>query len=50
MKAGIVRLTGTVDTGWDKLNAVRLARTTPGVRGIEEQLVVKNDADAKRQF
>ena len=50
VKAGIVRLTGTVDSGWDKLNAVRLARTTPGVRGIEEQLVVKNDADPKRQF
>ncbi len=50
VKAGVVRLTGTVDTGWDKLNAVRLARTTPGVRAIEEQLAVKNDVDSKRQF
>lgn len=50
VKNGIVRLTGTVDSGWDKLNAVRLARTTPGVRGVEEQLVVKGDNDTKRQF
>jgi osmotically-inducible protein OsmY len=50
VKNGVVRLTGTVDSGWDKLNAVRLARTTPGVRGVEEQLAVKGDGEVKRQF
>jgi osmotically-inducible protein OsmY len=50
VKAGVVRLTGTVDNTWDKMNAVRLARMTPGVRAVEEQLTVKGDADAKRQF
>ncbi len=50
VKAGVVRLTGTVDSGWDRMNAVRLARTTPGVRAVEEQLLVKGESDAKRQF
>ena len=48
VKNGVVQLTGTVDSGWDKLNAVRLARMTPGVRAVEEQLLVKSEA--KRQF
>lgn len=50
VKAGVVRLTGTVDSGWDKMNAVRLARMTPGVKSVEEQIAVKGDVDGKKQF
>lgn len=48
--AGIVRLTGTVDSEWDKLNAVRLARFAQGSRGVEEQLLIKGDPDRKGIF
>lgn len=50
VKAGVVRLTGTVDSTWDKLNAVRITRMTPGVRSVEEALLVKNNPEPKRQF
>ncbi|GEM_PF-139437 len=50
VKAGVVRLTGTVDSGWDKMNAVRLARMTPGVKSVEEQIAIKGEVEGKRQF
>ncbi len=37
-KNGMVRLTGTVPTGWDRLNAVRIARSTEGVHGVLQDL------------
>lgn len=41
VRNGIVRLTGTVDNEWDKVTAVRVARFTSGVRGVEDLLVVR---------
>ena len=35
---GVVRLTGNVDSGWDRLLAVRIARTTDGVKNVEQDL------------
>jgi hyperosmotically inducible protein len=40
VKNGTVRLTGTVGSSWDEVNAVRLARRINGVRGVENQLKV----------
>ncbi len=42
VKNGIVRLTGTVDSAWDEINAVRLARQVAGVRGVEDQLKLED--------
>lgn len=39
-RAGVVRLTGNVDNGWDRLLAVRLARSTNGVKNVEQDLKV----------
>ena len=41
VKNGAVRLTGTVATAWQKLEAMRLARTTDGVKKISEELMVR---------
>jgi hyperosmotically inducible protein len=38
VKNGTVMLTGTVSSGWAQLNAVRMARSVPGVRSVENQL------------
>jgi osmotically-inducible protein OsmY len=38
--AGVVRLTGSVDNGWARLLAVRLARATAGVKSVEQDLKV----------
>lgn len=50
VRGGVVRLTGSVDSSWDKMNAMGLARFTKGVRGLEEQLVVKGEAERKGAF
>lgn len=51
VKAGVVRLTGTVTSTWDKLNAIRIARFTSGVKGVEDALMVKDlDGAEKAQF
>ncbi len=40
VKNGIVQLSGTVESGWDEVSAVRVARRVPGVRGVEDQLKI----------
>jgi hyperosmotically inducible protein len=47
VKHGIVRLTGSVPSGWDELSAVRVARQVSGVRGIDDQLKVDHEASSK---
>lgn len=49
VKASTARLTGTVYSTWDKLNAVRIARFASGVKGVEDAMVVK-DLDKKNNF
>lgn len=49
VKNGIVRLTGTVPTGWDEVNAVRVTRRVPGVRGVEDQLKVEEKTETTRR-
>jgi osmotically-inducible protein OsmY len=44
VKNGIVRLEGTVGTGWDEVNAVRIVRMVAGVRGVEDQLKLEDGA------
>ena len=41
VKAGVVRLTGTVPSTWDLLTAARVTRFADGVKGIENQLQVQ---------
>jgi hyperosmotically inducible protein len=43
VKNGVARLTGSVPTPEDRLRAAVLARTTPGVRAVTEQLRVGAD-------
>ena len=38
VKNGVVQLTGTVDSSWDELTLVRVARSVRGVRAVEDQL------------
>lgn len=40
VKSGVVRLTGNVDSGWDEVTAVRVARQVVGVRGVENQIKI----------
>lgn len=47
VKASTARLTGTVYSTWDQLNAIRIARFASGVRGVENQVVVKDAPAAK---
>jgi hyperosmotically inducible protein len=47
VKHGVVRLTGSVHSGWDELSAVRVARQVSGVRGIDDQLKVDHEASSK---
>jgi hyperosmotically inducible periplasmic protein len=44
VKNGIVRISGTVGTGWDEVNVVRVVRLVSGVRGVEDQLKVDDSA------
>jgi len=41
VKNGTVMLTGTVSSSSAQLNAVRMARSVPGVRGVENQLKIE---------
>jgi hyperosmotically inducible protein len=41
VKNGTVMLTGSVSSGWAQVNAVRIARSVPGVRSVENQLKVE---------
>jgi osmotically-inducible protein OsmY len=50
VKNGVVRLTGTVDSGWDRLLAVRVARQCAGVRSVDEAMTIRGSTEAKRQF
>lgn len=53
VKAGTVRLTGTVTTAWEKLEVMRIARTTRGVKNVTEEIAIKpkdKPAEEKRQF
>jgi|CXWL01.1.fsa_nt_gi hyperosmotically inducible protein len=43
VKNGAVRLTGAVDSGWDRLLAVRLARQCAGTKSVQEQLTIRDD-------
>lgn len=40
VKNGMVMVTGSVPSGWDRLNALRIVRHVTGVRGLEDQLKV----------
>jgi osmotically-inducible protein OsmY len=42
VKNGTVRLTGTVGSGWDEVNAVRITRRVAGVRGVEDDLKIND--------
>lgn len=44
VRNGVVRLTGTVASSWDELDAVRTARQVPGVRNVEDHLEVEEKA------
>lgn len=43
VKNGAVRLTGAVNSGWDRLLAVRLARQCAGTKSVQEQLTIRDD-------
>lgn len=49
VKNGVVQLTGTVASRWDEVNAVRLVRQVPGVRGIEDRLKLEAKAETSRR-
>lgn len=44
VKNGTVRLTGAVPSGWDQLNALRIARRVAGVRTVEDDLKIDTSA------
>ena len=46
VKNGIVQLSGTVGSGWDEVNAVRIARRVTGVRAVENQIKIDEKAAA----
>ncbi len=41
VKNGTVRLSGSVSSGWDEVNAVRISRQVSGVRGVEDSIKVE---------
>jgi osmotically-inducible protein OsmY len=47
VKNGTVRLSGSVGSGWDELNAVRVARQVTGVRAVEDRLKIDDSTPAK---
>lgn len=49
VKNGTVRLTGTVSSGWDELNALRIVRALPGVRGVEDQLKIDEKIETSQR-
>jgi osmotically-inducible protein OsmY len=42
VKNGVARLTGTVDSGSDRLQAAVIARSTKGVRSVEDDMKISN--------
>lgn len=42
VKNGVARLTGTVDSGSDRLQAAVIARSTKGVRSVEDDMTISN--------
>jgi osmotically-inducible protein OsmY len=40
VKNGVARLTGTVESGWDRLSAVRVARHCAGTRSVDDALTI----------
>ncbi|MDP1824466.1 MAG: BON domain-containing protein [Archangium sp.] len=44
VKNGTVQLSGSVPSGWDEVNALRIARKVSGVRGVEDQLKIDDKA------
>jgi len=44
VKNGTVRLTGTVPSGWDQLEALRVSRHVTGVRAVEDDLKLGDSA------
>jgi hypothetical protein len=39
-----------VDSGWDRLLAVRLARGLPGTKSVDERLTIKDSAQTNNSF
>jgi osmotically-inducible protein OsmY len=44
-KLGVVYLSGAVDSGEQRAEAVRLVKAVPGVRSVDDELVVKPAAE-----
>jgi hyperosmotically inducible protein len=42
VKNGTVQLSGAVPSGWDQVNALRIARQVAGVRGVEDKLEIED--------
>jgi hyperosmotically inducible protein len=42
VKNGVARLTGTVDSGTDRLHAAVIARSTAGVRSVQDDMTISN--------
>jgi hyperosmotically inducible protein len=47
VNGGAIRLTGSVPTQWDELNALRIARRAAGARSVEHQLVLRDSASQR---
>jgi osmotically-inducible protein OsmY len=50
VKNGVVRLGGSVDSGWDRLLAVRLAGQCAGVRAVDDATTIRVQPEPKHQF
>jgi osmotically-inducible protein OsmY len=48
VRNGVVRLTGTVETGWDRLYAVRVVRNLSGARSVEEDIKLSSSSENVR--
>ena len=48
VKNGTVRLTGTVGSGWDEVNVVRVVRNVAGVRGVEDNIKIDAKETSQR--
>jgi osmotically-inducible protein OsmY len=48
VKNGTVRLTGTVGSGWDEVNVVRVVRNVAGVRGVEDNIKIDPKETSQR--
>lgn len=49
VKNGTVRLTGTVGSAWEQVNALRLTRRVAGVRGVENELKVDEKIETSQR-